>query len=110
MYNFRFFDMDNGYLRWEIFENHTEIGYADGKLEEGGFTIDYILIYKDYQDKGAGRALLEEIERFLILNNIQFITGEFIPQEGTTSEKLRAFYVEKGYKIENRYVYKTLCK
>lgn len=108
MYNIIFTDNEYGYLEWKIFNKHTEIGYADGKLEKGGFTIDYIMIYKDYQDNGAGRALLEEIERYLIQNNIKKIIGEFIPQEGTTSEKLRAFYKNKGYKIENGYVNKTL--
>ncbi|MDU2489628.1 MAG: GNAT family N-acetyltransferase [Clostridium celatum] len=96
-----------GYYDFEIYSLNMA-RFADGKLEDEVFGLDYITIHREYRGNGYGSILLKHIESEMKKIGAKKIRGEFIPQDRTPIEVLRKFYEDNGYKIERGYVEKDL--
>lgn len=100
------YELENNYIKYDFFE-WSRVGYAEGKLEGTTFELDQI--YKIDRDlKNFGAEALKLIEEHLKSLNVEKILGEFVPQDGMPSDKLKKFYNENGYKVENGEITKYL--
>lgn len=51
--------------------------------------------YKNYQNQGVGKALIDVLEYFALKRNVCYIEGKFYPE----NEYAKPFYLKNGYKI-----------
>ena len=65
------------------------------------YYLDYVCVKEEYQNKGIGRALLNEVENLAIKENIK----EIILESNPSRINARKLYTDSGYEIKDTNVF-----
>ena len=101
----------------DMFSPIMQIKYIDRKLDKKEKEL-YIrrleFIDNNFKGKGYASTFMKGLTRYCIVNNIDYITGEFEPLHNEPVKKVRDFYIRNGFAIytpkgdKQQYIYKSI--
>lgn len=108
---FKYYKSDN-YFEIKCYKDEKKLGYLTFKVS--GKHLNEVFVYQiktiSTLNKGVGSSLIDALEYFVYINNIESFDAKYYP----TTDNIKDFYAHRGYKIYKdgyeSYIYKYYNK